>query len=110
MQQFNEEHNAAFPNNERGTPAALGHPDGGDGKYSEKLPYKDWVDLNNRERVHMNLVESLPTQLFAFVLGGLFFPRTGTVLAIICTIGRLIYTILYSTKGANYRFIGGVPS
>eukprot|EP00351_Strombidinopsis_sp_SopsisLIS2011_P001689 CAMPEP_0116880588 /NCGR_PEP_ID=MMETSP0463-20121206/12526_1 /TAXON_ID=181622 /ORGANISM="Strombidinopsis sp, Strain SopsisLIS2011" /LENGTH=78 /DNA_ID=CAMNT_0004531335 /DNA_START=41 /DNA_END=274 /DNA_ORIENTATION=+ len=39
MNQFNEEHAEAFPGTE---PAVGGFPDIGDGRYSDKLSYKQW--------------------------------------------------------------------
>ena len=40
MAQFKEEHKKFFPDTE---PAKGGWPDAGEGRYSDKLPYKDWV-------------------------------------------------------------------
>ena len=40
MSQFTEEHKKYFPD---GEPAVGGWPDAGDGRYSDKLAYKDWV-------------------------------------------------------------------
>ena len=37
MNQFNEEHKKFFPDSE---PSVGGWPDAGDGRYSDKLPYK----------------------------------------------------------------------
>ena len=49
MEQFTEEHQKAFPNTK---PAPGGFPDAGDGRYSQKLEYKSWVEFNNAMRVH----------------------------------------------------------
>ena len=54
MAQFQAEHEEAFPGTK---PAVGGFPDCGDGRYSAKLPYKDWVNFNNAMRVHQNFVE-----------------------------------------------------
>lgn len=43
MSQFTEEHKKYFPD---GEPAVGGWPDAGEGRYSDKLAYKDWVDFN----------------------------------------------------------------
>jgi hypothetical protein len=32
----------------------LGYPDMGSGRYAQELSYKDWYDLNNAQRAHLN--------------------------------------------------------
>ena len=55
MKQFNEEHQAAF-----GTDAPKGgHPDDGNGYYSQKLSDKDWYDFQNAQRAHYNFLETV---------------------------------------------------
>ena len=49
MSQFTEEHKKYFPD---GEPSVGGWPDAGEGRYSDKLPYKSWVDFNNAMRTH----------------------------------------------------------
>ena len=61
----------------------MGHPDAGDGRYSDKLPYKQWVEFNNAVRVHMNFVEMLPVIVVTFIFGGIFLPRVTMYAAII---------------------------
>jgi len=45
----------------------------GHGRYSDKLPQRDWEDLGNAQRAHYNYVEQLPT-----VLTSLVRPQTAT--------------------------------
>ena len=50
MKKFQEEHEAAF-----GPLVKLGkggYPDNGNGFYSQKIPYKAWLEYNNAVRVH----------------------------------------------------------
>ena len=105
MEQFKEEHEKAFPGSE---PAVGGHPDAGDGRYSDKLAYKDWVEFNNAFRTHMNFVEMLPVIVVSLVLGGLFVPKVAMYVAIINCLARIIYTTMYVTKGSNNRYIGAI--
>jgi hypothetical protein len=35
----------------------LRYPDMGNGRYSEKLSYKEWFEFNNAIRVHYNYIE-----------------------------------------------------
>ena len=105
MEQFQEEHKKHYP---EGAAAVGGHPDAGDGRYSDKLEYKDWYEFNCRMRTHGNFVEMLPLILFTLVLGGLFVPKVTMWVAIINTVARIIYTYMYMTKGADSRVIGAV--
>ena len=34
----------------------LGYPDMGGNLYSELLPYKDWIKINNAQRVHEHII------------------------------------------------------
>lgn len=49
MEQFKKEHENAFPGTE---PSVGGWPDAGEGRYSDKLSYKQWVKFNNVIRTH----------------------------------------------------------
>ena len=59
-------------------------------------------------RTHTNFVEMLPVIVFTLVLGGLFLPRVTMWVAIVNAIARIIYTVMYATKGSNSRIIGAV--
>ena len=86
----------------------MGHPDAGDGRYSDKLPYKQWVEFNNAIRVHMNFVEMLPICVVTFIVGGIFVPKVTMYVAIIQAVARLIYTFMYLAKGSNSRYLGAI--
>ena len=105
MQQFEKEHEAAFPGSK---PSVGGWPDSGDGRYSAALPYKDWVEFNNRVRVHMNFVEMLPITLLFLCVGGLVLPKAAMYIGFIVAVARLVYTIMYVGFGANSRLIGAI--
>lgn len=105
MNQFNEEHKKFFPDSE---PSVGGWPDAGDGRYSDKLPYKQWVEFNNAQRVHQNFVEQLPMVLTFLVLGGLVLPKAAMYIGFINAAARIVYTIMYANYGSNYRVIGAV--
>ena len=105
MAQFKDEHEKAFPGTE---PAAGGFPDCGDGRYSAKLPYKDWVTFNNAMRVHLNFVEMLPAIVTILCLSGLFLPKITMYVAFINAGARIIYTAMYIKGGSDSRVIGAV--
>ena len=54
--------------------ATGGFPDCGEGRYSEKLPYKDWFIFNQTHRVHVNFVEALPAIITIILFSGLYIP------------------------------------
>ena len=56
----------------------------------------------------MNFVEMLPVIVTTLVLGGLFVPKVTMYVAIVNAIARIIYTVMYVSKGSNSRFIGAV--
>jgi len=107
MAQFDKEHEEAFP----GQKAPVGgHPDAGDGRYSEKLPYKSWIEFNNAWRAHQNFVEQLPLILVYLLVGGYVLPRFAVVVGVLNVIGRFIFVVSYAFKGSNARMIGGIMS
>ena len=104
MEQFKEEHEKAFG---KGTePAVGGFPDCGDGRYSEKLEYKSWVEFNNAMRVHMNFVESLPLMITVLLVSGLYLPAITMVIGFLNCGTRLIFIIMYVKFGSDYRRLG----
>ena len=105
MEQFKEEHQAAFPGS---SPATGGFPDCGEGRYSQKLPYADWVKFNNSMRTHLNFVEQLPVVLTILCISGLFLPKVTMYVGFINAGARIIYTAMYVTRGSNSRVIGAV--
>ena len=73
-----------------------GWPDNGEGRYSEKLPYKQWFDFNNAMRVHQNFVEQLPIMLVFLSVGGLVLPRAAWIIGFLNVLARFIYTVMYT--------------
>ena len=45
MNQFNEEHCRHFPEVRKAP--SLGYPDTGNGRFSAKLNYAQWIEMNN---------------------------------------------------------------
>ena len=105
MDQFNEEHEQAFPGT---TPAVGGFPDAGEGRYAAKLPYEAQMKFNYAMRVHMNFVEQLPMLLSILCISGLFIPKATMYIGFINATARIIYTIMYVMRGGNYRVLGAV--
>ena len=96
MAQFNEEHEKAFGKGAR--PAKYGYPDMGTGYYSQKLSYKDWMEINLIQRAHYNFLESIFIVVPQVLMAGLTLPTTAITLAWIHFVGRIIYTFFYKQK------------
>ncbi|TNV75998.1 hypothetical protein FGO68_gene3472 [Halteria grandinella] len=52
-----------------------GYPDIGNNIYSELLPYRDWVRVNNAQRAHENLITSMIVFYPNAFIGLLVYPR-----------------------------------
>eukprot|EP00744_Colponema_vietnamica_P002913 GILI01004524.1.p2 GENE.GILI01004524.1~~GILI01004524.1.p2 ORF type:complete len:177 (-),score=58.13 GILI01004524.1:44-574(-) len=104
LSNFGDAHKSAF-----GTePAVGGYPDVGNGRYSEKLTYEQWVNFNNAQRAHYNYLEAiLPIVLFSLV-AGLSFPVPTIALIWVCIVGRVAYGIGYTSRGPQGRAVGAI--
>ena len=98
-----EEHKKNF-----GTPINdMGYPDMGNGRYSAQLSYTQWVEFNNAQRAHYNMVESSAPVLATVIVGGLFQPIACSILGNMYAIGMLLFSYGYkSKKGADGRMAG----
>lgn len=86
----------------------MGWPDAGDGRYSEKLPYKSWVEFNNLMRVHQNFIEYLPIVLTLILMGGLTYPKCAVAVGLNFAVCRAVYTNMYMKFGSDARYIGAI--
>jgi uncharacterized membrane protein YecN with MAPEG domain len=108
MQQFEEVHKAAFPEDKTTPP--IGFPDMGSGYFSKQLSYGDWYKFNNAQRVHYNFLEALPFVLVLLFIAGLKQPLAALILGCIYFTCRLIYAIGYVKGGPNMRVAGVLPN
>ena len=100
---FNKLHKEAFSQNA----PDLGYPDTGSGRYSKKLPYKEWYAFNCSQRVYMNYIEGFALVVVASLLAGIAYPLITFGLQLLYVVGRFIYSQGYM-KGADYRIAGAV--
>ena len=98
---FDELHRTAFKKG----PADMGYPDTGNGRYSMKLPYKEWYKFNCAQRVHMNYIEGFTVFVLGTFITGLIHPHLTFGIQCVYLIGRQLYSQGYM-KGAQYRLIG----
>lgn len=102
---MNEDHKKAF-----GSPINnLGYPDMGNGRYSSQISYEDWVQFNNIQRCHYNMIESSASVLASMIVGGFFHPILCSTLGVVYALAMLIYSIGYNSKrGADGRTFGAI--
>ena len=53
----------------------FGYPDMGNNIYSDELPYKDWIRVNNAQRCHENFYNQLPIFYSTVFISALNFPQ-----------------------------------
>ena len=106
MEQFRDVHKREVdPQSE---PNKEGYPDMGSGVYAQRLSYGAWYRLNNAQRAHYNFVESIATIITLLLIGGVYHPIAASAFGLAYFIGRLLYTVGYSWRGATGRLIGVV--
>ena len=78
-----------------------GYPDCGNGIYSDKLSYKDWMAFNQDQRIHKNMIEQLTIISFLLLAAGVVHPVVTIILGGIYILARVLYLIGYkiSPKG-----------
>jgi len=103
-QNFGRKHREAFGEDTK--LSRYGYPDMGNNIYADLLPYRDWVTINNVQRMH----ESGYEQTFIFLpnafICALSFPRTVAWLTASFTMARYNHINSYTSfRGANNALI-----
>ena len=106
MKQFDAEHAKAFPGKQKAP--QYGYPDCGNGRYSAKLPYADWLKMNNGQRAQGNYLEHLSFYLIVFTMVGLVFPMYSFYLSLAVVVGRVLFAIGYTKAGPGARLPGAL--
>ena len=73
MRQFDDIHAKAFPGKTKAP--EFGYPDTGCGYYSKKLPYADWLKMNNGQRAQINFLEQITFQLVSCLIVSICYPE-----------------------------------
>ena len=76
----------------------------GQGRFSDKLSERDWLELNNAQRAHYNNLEHLPIALSLLCISGLVYPRVAIVGGALFIAGRAGYGAGYRAKGPTGRY------
>jgi len=80
----------------------------GNGRYTSEWTLGSWVKYNNASRVVYNFEEQLVFILPLELVVGLFSPVWIAILGAVYLFGRIIYSIGYCCKGANWREPGAL--
>ena len=83
-----------------------GYPDIGNNIYSDYLPYKDWVIVNNAQRAHENIVNNLPIAYSGIFICGLSYPRLTLWYTAIYVMLRISHTTGFMTNRGPNRVAG----
>ena len=106
MKKFAEEHKRAFPEKTRAP--EFGYPDSGCGYYAKRLPYADWFRMNNGQRCQINFLEHITYAIIAPLIIGLQYPAEALYISIAIFVGRLLFTLGYSSLGPSARLPGAL--
>ena len=105
MEQFQPEHEAAFPGRKV---SRLGLPDTGNGYYSKQLSYREWYQINNARRVQYNFLEQITFFAVLTIVAGVTKPIVACVFAFMYSVGRLCFAVGYTFKGPQWRIPGAL--
>ena len=78
----------------------------GTGRYSDKLPYKDWFNFGLAQRIHQNFLEQLPIYLIFSLVAGIRFPIASAALNIAFFVVLLSLLVQGSTLTTAARRLG----
>ena len=78
----------------------------GNGRYSDKLSYKDWYLFNVQQRIHYNYLESVTSVMCWLLIAGCKYSWVAVGLGSGYIIARIMYHVGYSLKGPQGRVIG----
>ena len=99
-QKYGEKHRAAF--GEDAKINKLGYPDMGNNLYADMLPYRDWVTMNNAQRMHESGIEYTLVLLPNAFICALSYPRLASILMGGYAIARCNHINSYtSVRGYN---------
>ena len=97
LAQFDKQHSEAFPHLEK-APAG-GYPDCGNGYYGKRLPYLDWLAMNNGQRVQINFLEQITFTVVAGFVASLTYSDEAFWTLAAWIVGRLAFSVGYTAQG-----------
>merc|ERR1711862_112695 len=85
-----------------------GYPDVGSGFFSKQLPYSQWYDFNNAQRIQINFLERITFLVLAFTICATYFIKTAFVFMCCYCLARTLFSVGYAIKGPDGRFVGAM--
>ncbi len=82
-----------------------GNPDAGEGWYSKKLEYADWVKFASAMRCYTNWIQAFPQYVLLTLIASLYFPIPALAAIWTITFGRIVYVAGY-VRQPKYMMIG----
>jgi hypothetical protein len=84
---------------------ALGVPDCGTGRFSDKLPYDIWLAYNALQYTAGSALQSIIAQVLITLGLGLYMQSVGIIAGIVLIIWRLLYTFVGRAKPATLALL-----
>jgi glutathione S-transferase len=78
----------------------------GEGRYAERLSYKDWFEFGVNQRIHHHFLESMTSIVTWILIAGVRFPIQAISFGAGYSLARLLFHIGYHMKGPSARFPG----
>ena len=103
---FTTEHNRYFPEGRVQELPKGGYPDMGEGRYAERLSYKEWFNFGVAQRIHYHFMESLTSIVTWILIAGIRFPVQAISFGAGFSIARILFHIGYHIKGPSGRYAG----
>ena len=108
MEGFDSIHAAEVGGGQAVSAPKYGYPDTGNGYFGMRLPYKDWIAMNNGQRVQHNFLERVTVAVIGCLVGSVYYPWIGFGFMTTWFVARFAYTMGYIFLGANGRVIGSL--
>ena len=78
----------------------------GEGRYAERLSYKDWFNFGVAQRIHYHFMECYTSIVTWILIAGVRFPIPAIAFGAGFSCARLIFHIGYIRKGPKGRTVG----
>ena len=78
----------------------------GQGRFSQKLSYKDWFNFSVSQRIHYHFLESVTSVITWLFIAGIRYPIESIAFGACYSFARLLFNLGYSFKGPTGRWAG----
>ena len=103
---FTTEHQRFFPEGRVKEVPKGGYPDMGEGRYAEKLSYKEWYEFGVAQRIHYHFMESYTSIITWILIAGIRYPIEAISFGAGFSVARILFHIGYHIKGPKGRVVG----